>query len=155
MFDKTRRVLDLCRTHLEDTGTSGTEIESVVVGFALTVVHAEFEMAVKSAIRERCQVSTDPLVRNFTSQAADRLVRSIKVSDLRGILGYFDDTCKTTFNHSIDSTKSESFYTSLESNRQALAHNSTHNATMSDVQQWFPEAQTVLVRFREALGLNS
>lgn len=112
-------------------------------------------MAVKSAIRERCQVSTDPLVQNFTSQAAHRLVRSIKVSDLSGILGYFDGACKTTFQHSINRTKSESFYNNLESNRQALAHNSTHNATMSDLQQWFPEAETVVIRFREALGLSS
>ena len=124
-----------------------------MVGYVLTVVHAEFEKAVKGAIRERCQVAADPLLRNFTSQAADRLVKSIKVTELSGILGYFDGTCKTTFQNSINHSLSESSYTSLEMNRQALAHNAAHNATISDVQQWFTEAQTVVVKFREALGL--
>lgn len=155
MFDRTSRALTLCRTHLEATATSGTEIESYIVGYALTVVHAEFETAVKGAIRERCRVVADPHLQNFTSQAADRLVRSIRIADLSGLLGFFDTSCKRVFQDSIRQSKSGQFYDNLETNRQAVAHDSIHTATMSDVEQWFTEAQTVILRFREALGLSA
>ncbi|MCY3925808.1 MAG: hypothetical protein OXG52_09955 [bacterium] len=155
MFDRASRALDLCTDHLADTATAGTEIESFIVGYALTVVHAEFEKAVKNAIRERCRVVTDPHLRNFTSQAADRLVRSIKITELSGILGYFDGACKSTFQDSLRQSKSASFYNNIETNRQAVAHDAVHNATMSEVTNWFAEAQTVIVRFREALGLDT
>ena len=155
MFDRTSRALDLCKNHLEDTATSGTEIESFIVGYALTVVHAEFEKAVKNAIRERCQVVADPHLRNFTSQAADRLVRSIRITELSGILGYFDGGCKRTFQDSLHQSKSESFYNNIQTNRQAVAHNAVHHATMSDIGEWFVEAKAVVLKFREALGLTN
>jgi len=155
VFDRTSRALALCRNHLETTASSGTEIESFIVGYALTAMHAEFEKAVKNAIRERCEVVADPHLRNFTSQAADRLVRSIRISELSGILGYFDGACKRTFQDSLHQSKSESFYNNIQTNRQAVAHDAVHHATMSEITNWFTEAQTVIVRFREALGLNT
>lgn len=155
MFDNLTRVIEVSKDHLDTTATSGTEIESFIVGYLLTVVHAEFEQAVKRAVSERCQAAGDPLIGNFGALAAKRLVRSIKISDLSGILGHFDANCKKTFQTSIQNARSASYYSNLESSRQAIAHEATSNATMSDVQTWFVEAKQVPLKFREALGLTN
>ncbi len=154
MFTRSTADLASCAQHLEDTGSVGTPIEKILVGYVLTVIHAEFEQAIRGAVRERCAVEGDPHLTAFTGNAATRVIRSIRISELSGALGLFDASCKESFQAAVNGSQAETYYGNIESNRQLLAHESGSMATMTEVREWFEAAGTVVTVFREVLGLS-
>ena len=46
-------------------------------------------------------------------------------------------------------------HNSLLSNRHALAHHASVNATMKDIDDWVPLAKSVIAAFRNAMGLGT
>lgn len=157
MFSRLDRLVTTCKQHLIDSNSQGTQIELILVGHILTVIYAEFETVIRSSIKERCVVGTDPQVSSFMQHAVDRIVRSIKVSELSGILGLFSLIYKQDFQRDMkhDNGIAEVYYHNLVSNRQAIAHNAFTNATMRDVEEWLPSGKAVIEAFRRALGLTS
>ena len=64
-------------------------IESYLVEHALVKIYSAFESEVCNALAERC-ASSDDLARNqYVANVVKRTVRSIKINELRGILGGF------------------------------------------------------------------
>src|SRR5436309_11094933 len=108
-----------CREHLDATSTRGTEIESILVGYLLTVAYSEYEQAVRAIVVERGR-SGDVHLTAFMEFAALRLIRSIRVGELCGVLAAFDNSCKEAFSAEIVDTRAHAAYDSIINNRQAL-----------------------------------
>ena len=151
MFDHLEKQISVYDQHLIDTGAIDSQIEQVFVGYVLIRIHVAFEESIRSAINERCYREQDPPLNNFNKWAIDRILRSIRFSDLSDILGHFDEQYKELFKGTSDRTKTS--WNNILSNRHSVAHEAPTYATFSEIQKWFSEAQGVIVAFRKALGL--
>lgn len=157
MFSRLDTEIALCQRHLTDSSSEGTPIESILVGYVLSIVYAEFESIVKFSILERCTIGKDQESESFLKHVVKRTVRSIKVTELSGMLGLFSPVFKQQFQQEVKADKGlgETYYNNLVGNRHALAHHASVNATMNDIDEWLPLAKLVIVAFRKSLGLRS
>lgn len=155
MFSRLDKEIALCKQHLHASSSEGTLIESIVVGYILSMFYAITEEAVLNSIYERCRVGMDQPSERFLKHAVRRVVRSIKVTDLSGVLGILCDTYKENFQQEMkrDGGRATTYYDNLLSNRHALVHQASVNATMKDIDEWEPLAKSVITEFRKAMGL--
>lgn len=122
----------------------------------MSVTYAKLEEVVRSSLFDRCKVGMDPLAERFLEKAIERMVRSVRISELSGILGGFSTSVKEQFQQDMQrgNGQSATYYDNLVSNRHALVHQATANATMQDIDEWLPSATHVIESFRKALGLR-
>ena len=156
MFDRLEKEIALYEQHLVNTRTQGSLIERVFVGYALTLIYAEFERSIKSAINDRCHIESDPPLNSFVEWSTNRIIRSLRISELSGFLRSFDDKYNDRFRATVGNTNHQTqvFWDNIIENRQALAHETPKNATLIEVQEWFSKAKIVISAFRTALGLS-
>ena len=156
MFNRLDQEIALCKQHLRTSNSGGTLIEAIVVGYILSVYYAAAESMVIESIYERCRVGMDAQSENFLNHTVKRVVNSIKVHELSGLLGMFCNTYKQDFQREIpDNSRAMTCHNSLLSNRHALAHHASVNATMKDIDEWVPLAKSVIAAFRNAMGLGT
>lgn len=141
----------------ETIDDSSTIVVPALIAYALIRIHAGFEVAIRDAVKEKCQME-DVTINSYIGSVIDRSVRSIKIKELSGLLGKFGKEFKESFKqHQEESAEAFQFYSNLETNRQSVAHTVDFGgqATMHDVVSWFLEARTVIYKFRQVLGLTS
>lgn len=160
MFSRLDSQIIICKQHIVNSQSQGTQIEFILVGYILAVTYAHFESIIRDSIKERCAAGVDPEAdppaSKFVRHAVDRVVRSIKISELSGVLGLFSDTYKQEFQEIMKSDSiAETYYHNLVSNRHAMAHSASANATMKDVEEWLPSGKAVIEAFRQALKLHT
>lgn len=155
-------VIERCRTHLDNSGARNTEIDSILAGYTCAVIYAWFESEIVRAVSARASHgSDDQAIARFTQQAATRLVRSIKVSELKGLAAYFGEDSKQKFAEGC-SDRAIGAWDSIVSNRHGLAHEdeaegsipSLGSLTFEDVERDLAYALKVLWSFRGALGFR-
>lgn len=155
MFDRLEKEIALYEQHLVNTRTQGSLIERVFVGYALTLIYAEFERSIKSAINDRCHIESDPPLNSFVEWSTNRIIRSLRISDLSGFLRRFDDKYNDRFQAAKDKDlQTQVSWDRIITNRQAFAHEAPTNMTFTEVQEEFSKAKGVIFAFREALGLS-
>ena len=157
MLERSGRELSVCSQHLAENRAKSLptqqllSLERILVGYILTIIHSELEAEIREAVQRRCHVANDASLNRFVRSAADRLIRSIRIEQLSGLLGYFGEDCKQRFQDGLTDQMVAS-YDSLESNRQSFAHQTGSNATLQEVQTWFIAAQDVIDAFCQALS---
>ncbi len=131
------------------------QIESVLASHLASIAYAEAEARIQEYICGRVAQSTpDTRVHSYVRFSASRLVRSIKISELSGILGHFGDECKSHFSATI-SDKQKSDWDSLMGSRHSTAHQTTSPAphlTLTDVDGYLASVSEVLALFRSSLN---
>ena len=152
MFPRIDEALRASREHLDATATRGTEIEPVFVGYALTVIHAEFEQHIVAIVASRCHVEGDARLTAYMANAVQRLVKKIAISDLAGVLGAFHDECKQRFSDDVINTQHHTSYDNIITNRQNLAHRQGTNLTFAELESAYAASLTVLEAFGTALA---
>lgn len=95
-FLRVDAAIETCSRHLEGTGAD-PEVEAILAGHVAAIAYASYERRVRELIAERCLHPTDQPINNFANVASQRLVRSIKISELAGFLGFFGDDHKRRF----------------------------------------------------------
>lgn len=153
MFPRIDATFRSCRQHLDTTGTRGTEIETIIVGYMLTIIHSEFEQYIVSLVCARCSVPDDPRLSSFAGYAAKRLVKKIALSELTSTLNTFHADCKKQFSDGVLNTQHHLAYDNIETNRQMLAHSSGINMTFAELEAAYNLSLIVLTAFAEALTL--
>lgn len=156
MFNRLEKDIFFYEQHLINTRTQGSQIEQVFVGYVLTIIYAEFEKAIKSAIKDRCHIQGDTLLNNYVRSTTDRIIRSVRISDLSKVLKRFDNKYNDRFRATVGNTNHQTqvSWDNIIDNRHAFAHMAPTNATLIEVQEWFSEAKIVIFAFRAALGLS-
>ena len=157
MFEVAKREIALCEQHLVSLEQeSRGYVEHILVGYVLTLVYAEFEKVIRESLYERCRSTHDSQLNGFVEWCIERVVRSIAIGDLTGILKRFDSANGDEFLariSAVDSRPKDSF-DSIRNNRQAIAHKASVTVKMDEVAEWFVEAQKVILEFRHVLRIS-
>lgn len=151
MIDDTRLYLDEVGDFIGQRLGMGT-IESHLVEHALIRICAAFEHEIQRTLVERCAESGDQARDQYVSSVIQRVVRSIRVNELSGILGGFDEDYKASYLSWVDENpQAATAYSNIVTNRHAVAHGRPRQATWNDVYGWWDQALPVITEFRLTL----
>ena len=148
-----------CESHIHDSRgyasmSAHAAIESVLARHTASVLYAEAEAIIRVLVAQRAAHGTeDPRVNSFSKVASQRLIRSIKISELSGILGHFSSDCKNHFSQSLTS-KQKTDWDSLMGYRHDTAHEnsgSVEHLTLADIDGYFASIAEVLDVFADSL----
>lgn len=143
-----------CKAHLSATNALGTPIESYLVGHLLVLAASEFERVTEAIVIARALRTGDGHLISFVRVASDRLIRSIKIDQMTGVLGHFDSTCKDSFVGSAIKCAAAIHYDNILSNRHAIAHMAGHAMTLADFETAFVGCKGLFDEFANCLGLT-
>ncbi len=90
-------------------------------------------------------------MKSFFKHSVDKLCRSIKSSELSGLLGKFGSDYKETFSKKISGTVEETYYNSIINNRHGFAHSTGYAMTFGDLKNYYEKGHVVLDALNEAL----
>lgn len=152
MIDETRFYLGEIE-HFIQRSPDVVAIQSYLVEHALVKIYAAFESEVCNALAERCASSNDLARDRYVANMVKRTVRSVKINELKGILGGFGKDYKTVYSSNIqEKPNAEIAYNNILQNRHAVAHGGTRSATWNDVYTWWDDALPIVTEFRSVLA---
>ncbi len=153
-FLRVEAAIEVCTRHLEKLDRPDPEIDTVLAAHIAAVAYAVFEKHIRDLIVERCRHPTDEPINRFADVAAQRLVRSIKVTDLAGFLGFFGSEEKEAFQRRLRrEPEVEAAWGNLLAGRHGIAHDAgaAPTMTLADVMRDVKAAEQVVQAFESAL----
>jgi len=153
-FSKVDFAVETCKVHINTTQHSQLEIESYLTKFLLIYMCATFEEMVRDLMMQKVLTANIPFVEGYFRNCIDRTVRSIKSSELSGILEKFGPKYKSHFNNNVTGTKPENSYNSLINNRHETAHKAISNLTFGELLSYYQDAKNVLQHFKDSLNVQ-
>lgn len=144
-----------CREHIDAQQRKDPEIEAILARYVSAIIYAAFESEIRAAVSMRASLNgQDARQANFAKKASERLVRSIKLSELSGLAGWFHLDCKNSFVDRLDE-ESKTAWDSILLNRHDVAHDGegghVSNLTYEDVERFYPKAKSVITVFVASL----
>ena len=144
------RALELCEEHAS-TGVAG-DVQMLLTHSLLVLMCAEFERKIRGLVEDRCASIADEAARHFAVSCFENVFRSLRIAELAGLLGRLGEPHKKKkFADALDE-RAKNMYDSILSQRNAVAHGGSVNATLGDVRTYYVEAHKVLDCFRDALS---
>ena len=154
-FGRIDNAISVCSQHLDDTGSRNTEVESFLVQYLLVIITSEYDLRLKRLVEIRVSKSEDEQILAFATYACGRIVRGIKISEIRGnILRPFGAKCDQTFEDEVINTEEHIAYDSIIANRHTVAHESGSNLTFSELVDNYEKSKEVLNAVAKALDLT-
>ena len=146
-----------CRKHLDASGARDTAIEQILVGFLLVAAYSEFERRLKSIVVKRVERIGDGEVVSFVRATASQHMKSVKVSELKGVLGHFGPGCRAQFDAELQAAPELiAAYDNIWTNRKATAHgDQLPQMTHRDLEKMLPKAINIIDAFAVAIGLTA
>lgn len=115
---------------------------------------ATFEETIEQLVIARAQDSKDQALASFVESAVGAVFRSVKSSEIAGLLGRFGQPQKDSFQDDMKvSPQSETRYNNIVTNRHENAHKGGSNLTLAELRQSYEEGHAVLDAFERALKL--
>lgn len=153
-FTRIDHAMSVCKSHLVATSTANTEIESYLVGYLLSVIYAEFEQRIRAMVCKRAERASDVDVHNFVVSAVGRLMRGIKIAEVKGIIGQFHPQCSADLDAQVNDSQMLTMYTNMILNRHGVAHVSGSNMTFLELEASLVHGKLVVEAVAIALGLT-
>lgn len=153
-FLRLESAIEVCTGHIEKVADPDPEIDTVLAGHIAAVAYAAFEKQIRQLVAARCAHPTDEPISRFTAEASVRLVRSIRVGELAGVLGLFGDAEKAAFQAKIKGEpEAVAAWDNLITGRQDVAHENgaAPTMTLTDIQRDVAAAERVIDVFEAAL----
>ena len=142
--------LQRCREHLSCASSIDEEVESLLTQSILILICAEFEKKLRELVLARCASVSDSAISEYIDSCTR--IRSLRTSDVSGLLAQFGDDCKSEFRRLLDENgDTEARYESIRSNRNRVAHGEGSSATFGEVEQYYEHGHVVLDYFQQAL----
>jgi hypothetical protein len=147
-----------CEQHLTASNALGTEIEIYLTSYLLVFMCASFEEHIERLVNERASKSADTFLAAFVRSAMSQLFRSLKTSEIAGLLGRFgvehgkrfqDEMTKTP-----ETARAATFFNNLVLNRHGTAHKAGSDLTFHEVVEFYSQAHIVLDAVALVLGLT-
>lgn len=138
------RAIETCEEHLQRTNSRGTEIEAFLTRYLLILICASFEEEIEAIVIRRLSTSKDPHVEAFAKSALDAVFRSLKTSEIAGLLNRFSPGYKEKFHDRLRGTKAETFFNNIVAGRHYTAHSLGANVTLRELVEFYEEGHTVL-----------
>ncbi|TGM88724.1 HEPN domain-containing protein [Leptospira licerasiae] len=147
------QALENCRSHLASAQAANTPVESYLTRYLIVYICACFEEEIENIVLQRVRVSNDAKVSGFAESCLSQIFRSIKTSEISGLLNRFDVKCKDSFQSNVSGTRQETFYNNIVTNRHEVAHTKSLNINFSDLVMYYEEAHKILDQI--AIALNA
>lgn len=143
---RSRNFLELLEEELvpESGAARSALLESVVVNYLLTVVYSDLEQAIRGEMVDHSAAGPGSRANSFIAAAIGRVLRSIKCSEIAGVLGMFDEGCKKHFQELINDTPSQVAYDRLVIGRHQQAHSLGSDMTLNDFKADLEHCQVVI-----------
>lgn len=139
------QAMDACEAHLTRTSAFGTEIENLLTRSLLVLICAEFEQKIEDLVQLRCSVVSDTAIREFVGSCVSAVFRSVKSSEISGLLNRFGASYKARFKSKLDSDPvAVTFYNNIVINRHGMAHAEGTNITFAEAKQFYEKGHCVL-----------
>ena len=146
------QTLERCEEHLSSSFAYGTEIESLLTQSILVIMCAEFEQAIEDLVQQKCSSVEDGSIKEFLGSCVSAVFRSVKSSEIAGLLNRFGPSYKEAFKQKTDdNARAVTLYNNIVTNRHGVAHSEGSNATFREVKQFYEEGHVVLDFFQQAL----
>jgi hypothetical protein len=137
------QAIEECQRHLVGCNASGTQIESFLTRYLLILISAAFEEEIERIVVTRAARAGDPHITAFVQSAIGNVFRSVKTSEIAGLLKRFGGNYKDEFQAKLD-PKTETFFNNIIINRHKTAHESGSDITMIELIQFYEEGHKVL-----------
>ncbi len=152
------RAITICEKHLTASGAFGTEIEIYLTGHLLVFICAAFEDHIEGLVNERASKSADTFLAAFVHSALNQLFRSIRTSEIAGLLGRFGEEHRERFQTEMtknaENARAATYFNNLVLSRHGTAHKAGSDLTFSELVEFYSEAHTVLDAVALVLGLT-
>lgn len=147
------QAIESCRTHLDRAAARGSEVEKYLTAYLVVLACSTFEEALETAIAARAEKSGDPVLASLVSSAIGIVLRSIKTSELAGVLNRFSEDHKRSFQQKMATRpQAETAYNSLIAQRHGVAHTSSFTLTFDELVGYVEMGHTVLDDFIEVVN---
>ena len=147
------QAIEVCQAHLEHSGATGTEIEAYLTRYLLVLICAAFEEEIESLIIERAARSGDAGLESFVRSAVGQIFRSLKTSEIAGLLGRFGPHYRDRFRQELSNNeRAETFFNNIVTNRHDTAHSAGSNVSFAELVRFYSEGHVVLDAVKAALG---
>lgn len=149
------QAIEACQDHLESRGAMGTEIEAYLTRYLLILICASFEEEIESLISERAARSNDPGLESFVRSAVGQVFRSLKTSEITGLLKRFGRDYKERFRQELSNNeRAATFFNNIVANRHDTAHSAGSNVSVAELVRFYDEGHLVLDAVKAALDLG-
>lgn len=146
------KAIEVCGKHLEGSASVGTEIEAFLTRYLLVLMCASFEELIEDLVSARAAKSQDAALASFVRSAMGQVFRSVKTSEIAGLLGRFGQDQKTGFQDEMKrNERAETFFNNIVTNRDGTAHATGSNLTFSELVLFYSESHVVLDAVKSAL----
>lgn len=140
-----------CKEYIENN-PSDTELASYLTAYMVILVYTYIEEEVIEIISSLFSSSVTRGYEKFTTDAINRLLRSIKTSEIKDFLNnYIDSNCKENFSKNIEGNL-ETAFNNIIYNRHMAAHQGHCNMTYQELIKHYNDAQRVLEELRKAIS---
>lgn len=143
--------ISTCEQHLIQTNSHQTEIESFLTRYLLVLICATFEEEIEKILLRRSDRINDNHIRSFFQHCIDKTFRSIRSSEIAGILSKFGNDYKEAFQNKANGTVEETFYNNIVINRHSTAHSTGTSITFNDLVAYYEKGHLILDYLNEAL----
>ncbi|MGQ4808743.1 hypothetical protein NKDENANG_02131 [Candidatus Entotheonellaceae bacterium PAL068K] len=146
------QAIEVCQVHLENSGATGTEIEAYLTRYLLVLICAVFEEEIESRIVERAARSEDAGLESFVRSAVGQIFRSLKTSEIAGLLNRFGVQYRERFRQELSNNeRAETFFNNIVTNRHDTAHSAGSNVSFAELVRFYAESHVVLDAVKAAL----
>ncbi len=147
---RTSSVLEECQQHIDNTASTGTEVEAFLSQYLLVVLCAEVQEEMYRVVELRAKKCGDDEICSFALASSKKILRSVKTGELSGFVGGFGSARKGRFVNALDQ-RTVLQYNSAVDNRHSIAHRSGAQVTLSDMTEIVVAAKRVLESAMAAL----
>lgn len=145
-------VIGACKSHIHEAELQGSEMESYLADYLLVVVCAAFEEEIERLIQDRIRKSKDKSLESLCMSCISAVFRSVKSSEIAGLLNRFGEEYKTLFASKLkDNEAAVSRFNNIVINRHKVAHSEGSNMTFEEVVRSYSEGSLVLNALSETL----
>jgi hypothetical protein len=116
------------------------------------LICAAFEEEIEALMVERAARSGDTGLESFVRSAVGQIFRSLKTSEIAGLLGRFGVPYRERFRQELSNNeRAETFFNNIVTNRHDTAHSAGSNVTFAELVRFYSEGHVVLDAVKAAL----
>lgn len=150
-LQRTNLALHDSEQHLNNSGAWNTSIESFLTQHILILLCAEMQQNIYDIVENRLLKNRDKRINRFVSESKQKMLRSVKTSDISGFLGYFGSDLKDFFNSEISEREVTTFNNAVEG-RHDVAHRYGVSVTFAELQQAIIIGEKILLNVEIAIN---
>lgn len=138
-------------------GVNAAELESVITGHSIVLLHSYMEQCMKEAVAQMAARCADLRVRNYVLKLSEASTGRVGVPSLKETLGKFDASCKKVFGKKLAADLDEHGrgWGSIVTQRIQIGHHGKPaTCSFEDVKGFYADVKKVLSLFCDSLGLT-